>query len=123
MGDTDATPISYMALAHGTPVLSAAGDPIGEVEKVLDDPSLDLFDGITVHTRDGLRFADRDAITEITDKWVKTTFKDVDEMPEPSGSPVYRPNEDARKKTGFVEKIKDAFGDDKPGWERKKDDT
>ena len=123
MDDGDATPISYMAVQKHTPVLSASGEKIGEVAKVLDDPSLDLFDGITVHTDQGLRFADRDTITEITDKWVKTTFASADELPEPSGTAVYRPNEDARKKTGLIEHIKDAFGDDKPGWEREKDET
>ncbi len=123
MEDNDATPISYMAVKKQTPVLSASGEKIGEVEKVLDDPSLDLFDGITVQTPHGLRFADRDAITAITDKWVKTTFASAADLPEPSGPAVYRPNDDARNKTGFVEGIKDAFGDDKPGWERQKDET
>jgi hypothetical protein len=123
MDNSDATPISYMAVKKETPVLSAGGEQIGEVEKVLDDPSLDLFDGITVQTRHGLRFADRDAITEITDRWVKTTFASAADLPEPSGTAVYRPNDDAREKTGFVERIKDAFGDDKPGWERQKDET
>jgi hypothetical protein len=58
VNDGNATPISYLALKKDTPVLSAQGDKIGEVERVLDDPSLDLFDGITVRTGEGLRFAD-----------------------------------------------------------------
>ena len=90
---------------------------------MLDDPSLDLFDGVTVKTHHGLRFADRDSIAEITDKWVKTTFNSADDLPEPSGTPVYNPNEDAGKKTTVGEWIKDGFGDDKPGWERQKDET
>src|SRR3954454_22997867 len=121
MADSDATPISYMALQPGTQVLSAGGEKIGAVERVLDDPSLDLFDGITVQTDQGLRFVDRDAVTEITDKYVRTTATSAAELPVPDGPPVYHPNADARKKTGFVEKIKDAFGDDKPGWEEQKD--
>jgi hypothetical protein len=123
MDDSDATPISYMAVKKDTPVLSVSGEKIGEVDKVLDDPSLDLFDGITVQTGHGLRFADRDTITEITDKWIKTTFASVADLPEPSGAAIYRPNDDAFKKTGFVERIKDALGDDKPGWKRQKDET
>lgn len=122
MGDGDPTPISYMAVQPGAPVLGATGDEIGAVEKVLDDPALDLFDGMTVQTSVGLRFADRDTITEITDRWVRTTYASADEMPQPSGPEIYRPNADARKKTGFFEKIKDALGDDKPGWEREKDE-
>jgi hypothetical protein len=121
MADSDGTPISYMALKKDTPVLNASGEKIGVVERVLDDPALDLFDGITVQTGEGLRFVDRDAITELTDKYVRTTAASAAELPEPDGAPIYHPNEDARKKTGFIEKVKDLFGDDKPGWERQKD--
>jgi hypothetical protein len=121
MTDSDATPISYMALKKDTPVLSVDGDEIGEVERVLDDQSLDLFDGITVRTSEGLRFADADAVTEITDKYVRTTAASASDLPEPDGPPVYRPNEDAYEKTSLVERVKDAFGDDKPGWKRQKD--
>src|SRR3954463_7619132 len=117
MADSDGTPISYMALKKDTPVLNASGEKIGAVERVLDDPALDLFDGITVQTGEGLRFVDRDAITELTDKYVRTTAASAAELPEPDGGPIYHPNEDARKKTGFIEKVKDLFGDDKPGWE------
>src|SRR3954470_1222602 len=105
--DEDATPISYMAVKKGTPVLGAGGERLGTVERVLDDPSLDLFDGITVDTDDGVRFADRDTITELTDKYGRTTFSAAADLPAPDGPPVYHPNDDARKKTSFVEKVKD----------------
>lgn len=120
MTDRDATPISYLALKKDTPVLSVDGDQIGEVERVLDDQSLDLFDGITVKTSEGLRFADADAITEITDKYVQTTATSAADLPTPHAAPVYRPNEDAFEKPSLVERVK-AFGDDKPGWKRQKD--
>jgi len=121
MTDRDATPISYLALKKDTPVLSVDGEQIGEVERVLDDQSLDLFDGITVQTSEGLRFADADAITKITDKYVQTTATAASDLPTPSASPVYRPNEDAFEKPSVVERVKDAFGDERPGWKQQKD--
>ena len=60
------TPISYMALQVGTPVQSSEGHRFGTVEHVLQDPELDLFDGIVIFTARGLRFVDRDQIGEIT---------------------------------------------------------
>ncbi len=121
MTDSDATPISYLALKKNTPVLGVGGDEIGAVERVLDDQSLDLFDGITVRTSEGLRFADADVITEITDKYVRTTASSASDLPMPDAAPVYRPNEDAFEKPSLVERVKDAFGDDKPGCKRQKD--
>jgi hypothetical protein len=123
MSDRDATPISYMALEKGTPVLSGNGDEIARVEKVLDDPSLDLFDGIVVETQHGTRFVDADAVVEITDKYVRTSAKSADELPESSSSAVLKPNEDAlTEKDSFFERALDVTtGDDKPGWERQKD--
>ena len=53
----DGRPVSYQALAIGTPVLSSSGTPFGEVKHVLQVPELDLFDGIAVATKHGLRFA------------------------------------------------------------------
>ena len=122
MDDRGPNPISYMALKKGTPVLGSDGTEIARVEKVLDDPSQDLFDGITVETEHGLRFVDADAVVEITDQYVRTSANSADDLPEPSGSPVYKPNEDAlTEKDTFLERALDVFGDDKPGWERQKD--
>ena len=67
------------------------------------------------------RFADADAITEITDKYVRTTAASASDLPVPDAPPVYRPNEDAFEKTSLVERVKDAFGDEKPGWKKQKD--
>jgi hypothetical protein len=121
MTDGNATPISYLALRRDTPVLGVHGDKIGEVERVLDDESLDLFDGVTVRTAVGLRFADRDVITEITDQYVRTTAESASDLPEPDAPPVYHPNDEAFEKDSLLERIKDALGDEKPGWEQQKD--
>lgn len=90
------------------------------LQRVLDDASLDLFDGITVQTSEGLRFAERDAITD-HQQYVRTTATSVYDLPLPDAPPVYRPNDEAFEKDSLVERVKDAFGDEEPGWKRQKD--
>lgn len=83
-------PISYEALAVGTPVVSSSGTEFGEVHHVLQVPELDLFDGISVKTKHGLRFVDRDQITEITTTVVRCSLTDNEatSLPPPSGPAV-----------------------------------
>ena len=57
---TDDTDISYQAAARGTPVVSSAGTQIGTLEHVLEVPEVDVFDGIVIATKAGLRFIDAD---------------------------------------------------------------
>ena len=85
------TPISYVALARHTPVLSASGAEIGTVAHVLADEHLDFFDGIVVKTPQGIRFVDRDQIDTILTTAVHTTVADaeVDALPKPAGEPIY----------------------------------
>ncbi len=85
-------PISYTVLPLVTPVKSGSGETIGMVEHVLEDRSLDLFDGIVIATDHGLRFVDRDAISLITERAVQTDLTDdaVGDLPAPDGDPVYR---------------------------------
>jgi hypothetical protein len=56
----DGEPISYLAPANGTPVLSASGSEFAKVVHVLQVPELDEFDGIVVGTKNGHRFVHRD---------------------------------------------------------------
>ena len=86
----DGRPVSYEALAVGTPVLSSTGTEFGRVEHVLQIPELDLFDGIAVKTKQGLRFVDRDQITEITTTLVRCSISDDEaaSLPAPSGPPA-----------------------------------
>jgi len=86
----DGRPISYEALAVGTPVASSSGTEFGKVHHVLQVPELDLFDGISVKTRHGLRFVDRDQITEITTTVVRCSLTESEaaSLPPPSGPPV-----------------------------------
>ena len=83
-------PISYMALAVGTPVATSNGTEFGTVHHVLQIPELDLFDGISVKTRHGLRFVDRDQIADITTTVVRCSISDqeVASLPPPTGPPA-----------------------------------
>lgn len=83
-------PISYEALAVGTPVVSSTGTEFGTVHHVLQIAELDLFDGISVRTKHGLRFVDRDQIVEITTTMVRCSLTDDEaaSLPPPSGPPA-----------------------------------
>jgi hypothetical protein len=89
--DEDSTPISYMALEIGTPVRSSSGTEIGTVEHVLQIPEEDLFDGIVVTTKNGLRFVDRDQILDITKGAVHCSVSDeeAEALPKPQGTPTF----------------------------------
>ena len=89
---TDDTPISYMAAARGTPVLSSAGTQIGTLEHVLEVPQVDVFDGIVIATVAGLRFIDADQVRQITRAQITTSLDDAQaaRLPPPEGGPVYR---------------------------------
>src|SRR3984957_20623136 len=83
-----------MALSVGTPVLSSTGSEFGSVEHVLQIPEEDLFDGIAVTTKHGLRFVDRDQITDITTTLVRCGLSDdqAASLPAPRGTVVLRPH-------------------------------
>jgi hypothetical protein len=86
----DGEPISYLALATDTPVLSSSGSEFGTVAHVLQIPELDEFDGIVVSTKSGHRFVDRDQIAEITTTCVRCDLSDeqASSLPPPNGPPV-----------------------------------
>lgn len=66
----DARRISYQTLRKGVPVSALGGEEIGMVERVLQVPGLDVFDGIVLQTSAGLRFADANQVADITDRFV-----------------------------------------------------
>jgi hypothetical protein len=98
-----AEPISYLALVKGTPVLAADDTPLGTVEHVLRDSSLDLFDGIVVRTAHGRRFVEADSVDTITEDAVHTSVTRVDELLKPQGDAVLEadPDEYAEGLTGW----------------------
>ena len=79
---TDDTPISYMAAARGTPVLSSSGTQIGTLEHVLEVPQVDVFGGDH----------DADEVRQITRAQITTSLDDAQaaRLPPPEGAPVYR---------------------------------
>ncbi|HVA05464.1 MAG TPA: hypothetical protein VNG12_01865, partial [Acidimicrobiales bacterium] len=87
-------PVSYEALPVGAVVLSASDTEFGTVEHVLQVPELDLFDGIAIKTKHGLRFVDRDQITAITTTLVRCSLTDEEaaNLPAPKGSLVLHPD-------------------------------
>jgi hypothetical protein len=118
---TDETPISYEAAVLGTPVLSSSGAEIGTLQHVLEVPDLDLFDGIVITTKDGLRFIDADQVGVITRSQIRCQLDDAQasDLPAPDGPPVYRV--DALADTG--ESLHDRLGRlfRRPRWIREQD--
>ncbi len=88
----DGEPISYLAIATGTPVLSASGTEFGTVERVLQIVELDEFDGIAVKTKKGLRYVGRARITDITTTHIGCDLTDeqIASLPAHHGQPVLR---------------------------------
>jgi hypothetical protein len=88
----DDTAISYLAAVPGTPVLSSTGTQIGTLEHVLQIPDLDVFDGIVIATKDGLRFIDADDVRRITRSHIQSGLDDAQasQLQPPDGAPVYR---------------------------------
>src|SRR5271154_3610464 len=87
-------PTSYEALPVGAAVLSSSNTQFGTVEHVLQIPELDLFDGIAVKTKHGLRFVDRDQIADITTTLVRCALTDDEaaSLPAPKGALVLHPD-------------------------------
>jgi hypothetical protein len=117
----DGTPVAYAAAVPGTPVLSSTGTQIGTLEHVLQIPELDVFDGIVIATKAGLRFIDADAVLEITRSHIRCGIDDeqASRLPPPEGPPVYRV--DALQDTG--QSVHDVLGRlfRRPHWTREHD--
>src|ERR1700753_4437164 len=97
---TDDAAISYQAVPTGVPVLTSDGREIGTLEHVLQIPEEDLFDGLVVATREGLRFVDADQVQVITPTYVRSNLDNAaaGRLPAPDGEPVY--HVDALQDTG-----------------------
>jgi hypothetical protein len=81
----DGAAISYKALRRGTRVLAAGGTEVGKVRRVLDNARENIFDGIVVETRDGMRFVDAPEVARIAELAVTLTIspEEVAELPAP----------------------------------------
>src|SRR3954469_2626680 len=85
-------PSSYLVLKAGLPVYSRDGEELGNVEHVLADQELDIFDGIVIDASllpGGLRFADAPQVAEIYERGVvlSLTAAEAESLPEPSENP------------------------------------
>ena len=116
------TPISYLALADGTPVVAASGRRIGTVEHVLQDDRLDFFDGLVVATDRGRRFVDAGRITLITAAQVTTDLPDeeADRLPEPDGEGVFTADPEQDRGPGLTAWFGRLFG--REHWVQRGDD-
>jgi uncharacterized protein YrrD len=86
-------PSSYMVLQPGTPVYSSDGKKLGEVEHVLADADLDVFDGFVVDTSvlpGGHRFVDAPQVDEVYERGVllNVDAAAAEGLPEPSANPA-----------------------------------
>jgi hypothetical protein len=115
-----AEPVSYEGVPVGVPLLSSSGQQFGTIEKVLEIPSEDLFDGVIVHTRHGRRFVDRDQIVEITTKFIRCDLDDdeTNSLPEPSGTAAFDADAGYGEGTSFREWVHRRFGHG--GWKAEK---
>jgi hypothetical protein len=70
----DGHAISYKALQRGTPVRAADGTEVGKVRRVLDNTRENIFDGIVVESRDGMRFVDAPEVKRVAELAVTLTI-------------------------------------------------
>ena len=85
--------ISYLALKSGTDVMSADGQRVGTVQRVLADDRAHIFGGIVIDTRlgpGGLRFVDAPEVVEIREDAVviAAAAAQVPALPAPRGPRV-----------------------------------
>ena len=82
------SPISYLALKPGTDVVSADGQRVGTVQRVLADDRVNIFGGIVIDTKlgpGGLHFVDAPEVVEIREDAVliAVAAADVPALPKP----------------------------------------
>lgn len=63
------TPIAWLALDEGTPIVASDGEEVGRVATVVADEQKDIFSGVTFRPGllDGQRFVPADAIDRLTE--------------------------------------------------------
>lgn len=117
----EGTPISYLAAPRGLPVMTSAGTQIGTLEHALEVSDLDIFEGIVIATRHGLRFIEADQITNITTAGIWTGLDDqqASQLPAPSGPPVYTVDALADSGHSLHDVVGRLFG--RPHWIRKRE--
>ena len=66
------TPIAWLALEEGTPIVASDGEEVGHVVTVVADEQQDIFSGVTFKPGllDGQRFVPASAIDRLTESAV-----------------------------------------------------
>jgi hypothetical protein len=87
-------PSSYIALEPGVAVFSSDGEKVGEVQHVLADLEVEVFDGIVIDASalpGGLRFADAVQVAGIYERGVvlRLSSADAERLPEPTENPGF----------------------------------
>ena len=96
--------ISYKLLERGTAVHASDGQPVGRVERVLENPREHIFDGIVIATERGLRFVDAPEVGRIAERLVTLTIDATEAaaLPEPDpGAPEFKANTSAGRLSRF----------------------
>lgn len=70
----DGHAISYKALPRGTLVRGSDGAEVGRVRRVLDNTRENIFDGLVVETKAGMRFVDAPEVAHIAERAVTLTI-------------------------------------------------
>ena len=85
MHSDDGHAISYKALRRGTPVRASDGVEVGKVRRVLDNTRENIFDGLVIETRQGMRFVDAPEVARIAELAVTLTItpEEVAALPAP----------------------------------------
>jgi hypothetical protein len=81
----DGIAISYKALRRGTPVRASDGAEVGTVRRVLDNTRENIFDGLVLETKQGMRFVDAPEVARIAELAVTLTIaaEEVAQLPAP----------------------------------------
>src|SRR3954471_7670057 len=70
----DGLAVSYKGRRRGTPVRASDGVEAGKVRRVLDNARENIFDGLVVETRQGMRFVDAPEVARIAELAVTLTI-------------------------------------------------
>lgn len=88
-------PISYKLLEAGTPVVSADGVSVGEVERAVENVKEQIFDGIVVRAGEELVWVDAPEVARIYERRVELTLDAAGAAelgPYEPGAPEFRAN-------------------------------
>ncbi|QEC47154.1 hypothetical protein FSW04_05820 [Baekduia soli] len=115
-GDEDPA-ISYKVLRRGTPVRTADGQVLGRVRRVHEAARENIFDGIDVDTKEGVRFVDAPEVARITERQVTVTFAlaHADDHVQDRGSPMAR----RLRNAGTVRRARRAGRELRDRWDRR----